>query len=146
MARSIAEGLRLGELGASPGAEPKLNEKTSATAPEMLVGLLDLSRKTHRAEYLRLAEKIAQNILARRVCQGFFVESLEQKFVRFDCDEPLALVQLVAELRGQRELVPAYWMSYRFFMCPFDGKGRTTDSDVIYRPRHRGATGGESGE
>ena len=65
MARSIGVGLGLGELGASPGAEPKLNRETSATAPEILVGLLDLSRKTHHAEYLLSLLIISYSLLSK---------------------------------------------------------------------------------
>ena len=73
--------------------------------------------------------------MAERFHKGFFVASKRHLFARFDAVEPLALLHVVAAMRGTPNAVPTYPAGRSYFHCPFDGKGRTYDLRAIYSRR-----------
>jgi pectate lyase len=133
-ARSIGRGNGLGDLGPNPD-KPTLSGETGCSAPDVLVGLLELYRISNRAEYIEYACRVADNILAKRFRGGLFVEGPDYRFARLDRQEPLALLHLVSVIREAASAVPAYWPSQAFFACGYDGKGRQYDSELIYQQR-----------
>jgi pectate lyase len=108
MVRSIMKGLQLGDPGSEPGKGSALTLDTKNSDPKALFALLELNRAIDDPNYLKLAEVIGNNILARSFHKGFFLENSDQKNVDFDIIEPLALLSLEAALRGKPELVPIY--------------------------------------
>lgn len=137
MIRSIAKGNGLGDLSAEPGGKPAINMETSCADADALHALLELHQKSKHPGYLRLACKVGDNILARRVSNDLFVEGKEFRFTRLDRREPLALLHLVAVLRKQSGVVPADWGGEPNFGCTYGNAGRKYDSDVIYSERRR---------
>lgn len=133
--QSIARGLDLGDIGATPETPGRLNLKTSCSDPNALLALLELN--DHRASpgLLELARRIGTNILEQRFHRGLFVADRRQVFAKFDAIEPLALLRLVATLRDQRDRVPRIPPGKSYFHCEFDGLGRTYDNAAIYGQR-----------
>jgi hypothetical protein len=137
MIQSIAKGNGLGDPRIEPGGKPAINLQTSCADPDALHALLELHRKSKRPEYLQLARKVGDNILAQRVTNDLFVAGKEFRYTRLDHREPLALLHLVAVLRRQTDAVPKDWGGEPNFGCTYGNVGRKYDSDVIYSERKR---------
>jgi pectate lyase len=133
-ARAIGRGNGLGDLGSDPN-NPERCEKTGCSDPDVVIGLLDLYRKTNRAEYLEYACQVADNILADRFHDGLFVGGRDYRYTRLDRQEPLALLHLVSVIREGAFTVPAYWPNQAFFACAYERRGRRYDSELIYQQR-----------
>ena len=132
MARSIARGNGLGDIGATAGEKPHLPDYTDCSAYPALLGFLELHKKTGKNAYLNLAKKIGDNIVVNYFHKGFFVRSREHLYAKFDALEPLVLLHLYCTLKGKSASVPTVWPSSSFFHCPHDNKGRTYDNSIIY--------------
>jgi pectate lyase len=137
MVRKIGRGLGLGDLGPDPRTPAETSPASSVDDPLLIFSLLELWEATDSPAYLELAQKIADNALANRFHKGFFVQSGEHVYAKFDDPLPLALLHLRAALLGLPDKPPTYWMGRGYFHCPYDGVGRTYDHQVIY-PRLRG--------
>jgi len=133
MVRSIGRGLGLGDLGETPDKSEKINYRTPNYDPIIIFGLLELHEAIHSDAYLKLAMRVADNALHIRFNNGFFVESRECLFSKFDECMPLALLHLRAALLNLSEYPPAYTGSRGFYHGYYDGKDRTYDTYVIYR-------------
>jgi pectate lyase len=135
MARAIARGNDLGDLGEQPGQKPSPNRTTSCSHADAVIALVDIHQRTGNAAYLELACKVADNLLAAHFDRDLFIDGREYRFARLDRHEPLALLHLVAALRGQRGRVPTYWAGDAFFACRYGNGGRKYDSEAIYTQR-----------
>ena len=92
--------------------------------PEALFGYLELYRKTQDRAYLKSAERVGDNILAAgRYHKGW---------VKFDREEPLALLHLAAALQDRQEVVPTYNGGSGFFAAAYANQGHKYD-DLLYR-------------
>ena len=65
MARNIALGIDLGDIGAAPDEAPQLTPHTNTASTSALLAFLELHRKTGRTEYLDMACQIGDNILQK---------------------------------------------------------------------------------
>ncbi len=108
MVRHMFIGHGLGDPGESIEAEPDLNLETLETDPDMLVAVLEMQRATGNEKYIKLAERIGDNILNERFHNGYFMDSDEYLYAKYDRHEPLALLLLEAVKRGEPEAVPSY--------------------------------------
>ena len=102
MVRNIARGNGLGDIGNVDGGGA-LNMETDNAHPGVIHGLRELYRATERQDYLTLAARVAQNILAKRFKDGFFTSN---GIALVDDPAPLALLCLIAEIEGKPEQVP----------------------------------------
>ncbi|MHC4324912.1 MAG: hypothetical protein ACYSUX_11645, partial [Planctomycetota bacterium] len=125
MARSIARGNNLGDIGVTAENKPHLPGGTDSSACAALLGFLELYKKTGKDAYLNLAKKIGDNIVANYFHKGFFVRSSRHLYSKFDALEPLALLHLYCTVKGRPASVPTIWPSSSYFHCPHDGRGRT---------------------
>jgi pectate lyase len=132
VARQMARGHDLGDLGVSPGKGVALNLTTEKAMPTVIFALLDLYRATQHRAYLDLARRLGDNLLRQRFHHGYFLPSERHRHARFDTEEPLALLAIEAALRGRPEDVPAYNGGRGYFHGRFDGLGRTYDDDAIW--------------
>ncbi len=132
MARGVAEGHDLGDMGERPGEGVDVNLDTSAHDPVAVFALVDLYRATGHEDYLNLARRIGDNIVEQRFHDGFFLPSADHYNASFDAVEPLALLTIDAALRGEPEAVPQYNGGRGYIHGRFDDRGRTTDSSAIY--------------
>ena len=126
MARDIAKGNALGDIGDAATGKPKVNPDHTCADPHALLGVLDLYRKTGRKDYLAVARRIGDNILSDRFHNGFFVASKKHVFCRFNNVEALALLHLAATIRGTPEVVPLCTAGMGFF----SGRG-VSDSHIF---------------
>ncbi len=135
MTRNIARGNDYGDIGPTANDEPKLNTRTNSSSSELLLGFLELYKKTAKPAYLKMAERIGDNILAHQFHKGFFVKSADYLFCKFDTVAPLVLLHLDAAIQRKNDSLPRVWPGRSFFHCPHDGVGRTYDNNVIYNRR-----------
>lgn len=131
-ARGIARGHGLGDLGEKPGVDVAADFSTDNADAVALFAVIELYRHTGHADYLRLARRIGDNILAARFHKGFFLPSERHVNAKFDAIEPLALLTLEAALRGEYDSVPAFNGGRGYIHGRFDGLGRTYDSVAIW--------------
>jgi len=132
MARNIAADNGCGDIGASENEKPNLNFDISDSAPPLLLGFLELYKKTNRKEFLRIAQKIGDNIVHNRFHKGFFVPTSKHLYAKFDAVEPLVLLHLDGAIKAKTDVVPQFWPTRSYFHCPYDGMGRTYDNKAIY--------------
>jgi len=132
MTRDIAQGNGFGDIGEVPGQTPALNRDTTNADAYSLLGLLELYNRTTQQEFLGMAQRIADNIMATKFHNGFFVPSNAHIYARFDCFEPLAFLHLIAVLESHQEVVPRVWPSSPIFSVPYRYKEGSTDRMVIY--------------
>lgn len=110
--RNMFKGEGLGDPGAKLDSESNLNYDTNSDDPTVLVTVLELYRYTEDEDFLRLAEKIGDNILANKFSEGYFRPTKNHIYTRFDRPEPLALLMLEAAQQGKAELVPPFVTGY----------------------------------
>ena len=132
MARNIARGNDLGDIGETPAKPGTLNLKTDNADPVALFAVLEMYAEAKRRPYLQLARRIGDNLLARAFNKGFFTASPDHVYAKFDDIAPFALLHLAAAIQGKADAVPAYNGGRAYFHCTYDGKGRTYDGSAIY--------------
>ncbi|MCJ7751311.1 MAG: pectate lyase [Armatimonadetes bacterium] len=138
MARSIARATELGDIGATPHDKPKVNLDSDAAEPTALLGFLELHRAVADEAFLAMAQRIGDNILARRFHKGMFAPSVDHIHAKFDRVEPLALLHLVAATQGRAGLVPEYPGGYGFYAAAYGTEGHRYDNRFIYERRREG--------
>ncbi len=132
MARSIASGHGLGDIGVTPETQHQLKTATDCWSPYTLLGFIELYRKTGNQVFLKIARKIGDNLLARRFHKGFFVPSDKHTYTKFDTIEHLVLLQLHAALRQTFSCVPEVWPGRSLFNSPYRDREYASDYSVIY--------------
>ncbi len=132
MARNIAQGNGLGDIGATPENEPKLKIPTDHFDPYTLLSLLELHKKTEKTEFLQAAQEVGGNLLAKRFHKGFFVPSKEHLYTKFDYFEPLVLLHLDRFVNARSSSPPVIWPSISYFACSHGAHERIADDKLIY--------------
>lgn len=135
--RAMAGHEGLGDLGSACGTDVHVNLQTNHADPHLLFAILEIHRMSQHPDYLTLARRIGDNIVAQRFIQGFFLPGPDYVNARLNATEPLALLGLAAALRRQEQLVPAFCAGRGYIHGPHDGLGRTYDAAAIYS-RKRG--------
>jgi hypothetical protein len=107
----------------------------------LIYGLLELHGATRDSGLLRLARRVADNILATQSRTGLFPRP-GRKYARTGDEAPLALLHLAAAIEGKRSSLPRPIFDARFFHCVYTGRldeyqkkrrdWRTYDSKVFY--------------
>jgi len=136
MARSIAEGNGLGDIGTEPGKNLKLNMNTLNNDAFSIFALLDIYQETKNSEYLLLARNIGNNLLKEKFNHGYFTPGPNYINANFDAIEPYALLALEAAIKGTPEKVPAFINGSGFVQGAYkfpDGKIRTIKDDFFYK-------------
>ena len=132
MARDIGTGNDLGDIGKTPEDTPELKMNTACSDVSALLGFLELYAKTSKPAYLKMAQRIGDNILLSQFHKGFFVPSSRHIYTRFDCFEPLTLLHLHAAAGTKMGGVPQVWPSYPMFVPAYRHKQEGIDRQVIY--------------
>jgi pectate lyase len=104
MARDIARGIGLGDIGHAGGEGAALSASPDCADPDAIHALLELHRARGGPAYLDVASGVAANIVQSRFQDGFFARS-GVCFV--DDPAPLALLCLSAAMRGRAEQLSA---------------------------------------
>ncbi|EIY5121704.1 pectate lyase [Klebsiella quasipneumoniae] len=108
VARGIALGQGLGDIGEPGGNNRQLNLNTNNREPYAIFALIDLWQATKEQEYLILAERIGNNILQNSRVNGFFVDDLDAEYANIDHIAPYALIALEAAFRRQPEAIAPF--------------------------------------
>jgi pectate lyase len=132
MARNIASGHGLGDIGVTPESGTKLETATECWSPYTLLGFVELYRTTQKQDLLKIAQRIGDNLLDQRFYKGFFVPSDKHIYIKFDTIEHMALLNLHASLKGTFSLVPEHWPSNSLFNAPYRDRGYASDYGAIY--------------
>jgi pectate lyase len=133
MARTIALGNGLGDIGSKPGAAPATLH-VQGSEPTALFGFLELYRATRSPVFLDAARQLGDAILKSRFNGGLFV-ARDRQFASFDRAEPLALLQLAATIEGRPQAVPAYPGGTGFYSADYGTKPNQYDSFIYALPR-----------
>jgi pectate lyase len=132
MTRDIARGIGLGDIGATSQDKPQLKISPDCSDSYVLLGFLELFRKTHMSAFLQMAQMVGDNILTHRFYKGLFVPSHKHTYAKFDSIESLVLLHLHGALESGRPLAPSVWPSRPFFQFPYRRKARAVDNAIIY--------------
>lgn len=143
MARSIAQGNGFGDIGSGPDSKPQLKMDSNNAQGAALMAFLELHRKTGRRDFLAMARRIGDNILATRLQKGYFANSPRHPYAKFDQPESLVLLHLAAAIEGKAGAVPAWTGGDGFFHAvyayPRKGRdGRIYDHSLYGRTRDAG--------
>jgi len=133
MARNIALANDCGDLGAIVDDQPKLNFQTALSDPYAMVVFLELHRRTGKDAFLKMAQRIGDNILTHRFYNGFISPDGQYTFTKLDVIDPLALLHLHAALIGDKSMsVPTVWPGTSFFEEAYRSKDPVDDNQLIY--------------
>ncbi|MBN1868289.1 hypothetical protein JW916_13470 [Candidatus Sumerlaeota bacterium] len=132
IARSIARGNDLGDIGASPGDTPSMDLSCESSDAHCIFGAIELHRATGNPAFLEFAQRIGDSILVECRQGDFFVSGRNRPVARLDNIESFALLHLYAALRDKTDRVPdhvggfgTYWGGRR------DGK-RERRQEILF--------------
>lgn len=132
VARGIAKGQGLGDVGDMNGEHIKVDLATRNSDPYAIFALIDLWQATKRPAYLDIAQKVADNILAHHRLNGFFVDSPDIQYASIDNISPYALLALEATLQKKTDAVAPFLNGSGFtegaYRMP-DGSARVSTRD-----------------
>lgn len=131
VARGIAKGQGLGDIGGPGGLNPALNYTTDNSEPYAIFALIDLWQSTGLKDYLILADRIANNIIEHRRVNGFFVDDNEAEYANIDHIAPYALIALEAAFQNKPAAVAPFLNGSGFT----EGAFRLVDGTVRYSTR-----------
>jgi hypothetical protein len=143
MARHIAAGRNLGDLGEPGGKGAKMNPEAPSADPDVIFAMLELYDSTKNPEYLDFARRVGDNILRDKFHKNFFLPGKDYVYGQWDSDEALALLHLAAAMMGKESLVPQSWGGTHQFACevhPETDTHYTYDRTIIY-PLRKTASG-----
>jgi len=131
----------MGDIGSPAGAEQALKLDTEMADWRLIYALLELHGATGNRSMMKMARRIADNLLKLQTSTGLFPREGRQ-YARTGDEIPLALLHLVAALEGKSEKMPPPAFDSRFFHCEYHGQlaehqqkrgdKRTYDNYVFY--------------
>ena len=116
----LARQFDLGELGQPSGQQQALRFNTTHQDWRTLYALLELRTATGNDAFLRLASRVADNLLATQTQTGLFPHE-ERTYARTGDEIPLALLHLAVALDGKPAALPRPCFDSRFFHCQYYG-------------------------
>ena len=132
MARNIGRGNGFGDIGTNREGNPSLRLRADCSNPCAILGFLELYRGTQEEQFLEMARRIGNNILAAKFHRGFFVPSEKHTYAKFDAIESLVLLNLYIAVRSEGPKPPKVWPTRVHFNAPYRQKEQTTDNKDIY--------------
>lgn len=102
MARNVAQGNDLGDIGNPDGTEVAMNLDTDHADYNTVYGFLELYRATDRGDYLDMANHVGENIVAERFHEpsGLFLTKDDKRIALVGTHLPLALLHLETANQG----------------------------------------------
>jgi pectate lyase len=138
MARSIAKGSGLGDIGTEPEKNIKLNYRTKNNDAYSVFALVDIFKQTQNTEYLNLARIVANNLVKKKFNSGYFTPGADYDYANFDAIEPYALLALDAAIKGTPDKVPQFINGAGFVQGEYkfpDGSVKSIKDDYFYTMR-----------
>jgi pectate lyase len=121
MVRKVAAQMGLGEMGQPNGSGRALCFDTAHDQWRTIYALIEVHRATGDTVVLRLAARIADNILKMQADTGLFPRS-GRSYARTGDEAPLAILHLAATIDGKQSSLPPAIFDSRFFHCEYHGK------------------------
>jgi pectate lyase len=121
MLRELARQLDLGDMGRPDASERSVNHATEQNDWQAIYALIELHRATEDRIILRLACRIAENLLNTQTHTGLFPRS-GRKYARTGDEIPLAILHLAAAIDGKPSGMPPAMFDRRFFHCEYHGE------------------------
>ncbi|NQT16181.1 MAG: hypothetical protein HQ582_25715 [Planctomycetes bacterium] len=121
MLRQLVDQLGLGDLGQPDGESRSLDLAADCDNWQVIYAMLELHEADDDAQLLRLASRVADNLLKTQTPTGLFPRPGRQ-YARTGDEVPLAILHLAAALQGKRELMPPAAFDRRFFHCEYHGR------------------------
>jgi pectate lyase len=138
VARGIAKGNGLGDIGTEPGKNVQLNYTTSSDDAFSIFGLLDIFSETKNPEYLHLARVIGNNLVKNKFNHGYFTNGEDYLYANVDAIEPYALLALDAAIKGMPDNVPGFINGAGFIQGDYkfpNGTVRTIKDEYFFSLR-----------
>jgi len=121
MLRKGAAQMDLGDIGQPDGRERALRFDTAHDEWRTIYALIEVHRAIGDTAVLRLAARIADNILETRAESGLFPRT-GRSYARTGDEAPLAILHLAATIDGKRASLPPAMFDSRFFHCEYHGQ------------------------
>jgi pectate lyase len=131
----------IGDIGSPAGTGQALKLDTENADWRMIYALLELHRATDSSSMMKMARRIADNLLKLQTSTGLFPRA-GRRYARTGDEIPLALLHLAAALEGQSDKMLPPMFDGRFFHCEYHGElaenqkkrgdKRTYDNYVFY--------------
>ena len=122
MIRKCGKSMDIGDIGQPNGKEQALNFDTDKRAFRLIYMLLELYRAEADSSMLRLACRVADNMLNLQTKTGLFPRP-GRNYCRTGSEIPLALLHLVSVLDGKIDKMPQPpTCDSRFFHCQYAGE------------------------
>lgn len=118
MVRNLARGRGLGDVGQPDGSKRNLCSDTDHRDWQAIYALLELHGATKDRAMLRLACRVADNLLAAQAASGLFPRS-GSDYARTGDEIPLAIAHLAAAIDGKGASLPPAVFDRRFFHCEY---------------------------
>jgi pectate lyase len=138
MARNIAKGNGLGDIGTEPAKNIKLNYQTKNDDPFSVFALVDIYQKTQNTEYLNLARVVANNLVKNKFNHGYFNSGPDYLYANLDAIEPYALLTLDAAIKNTPAKVPPFINGAGFVQGEYkfpNGTVRSIKDEYFYNLR-----------
>jgi len=121
MVGQLVDQLGLGDLGGPNGQARSLDPSVDCDDWRVIYAMLALREATNGDDqFLRLASRVADNLLKTQTPTGLFPRS-GRKYARTGDEAPLAILHLAAAIQGKRNLIPPAAFDRRFFHCEYHG-------------------------
>lgn len=136
MARGLAIGSGLGDIGTNPGKDIKLNMNTENDDAFSIFALIDIYQGTKNIDYLNLARKVGNNLVKNKFNRGYFTSGPNYIYASFDAIEPYALLALEAAIKGTPDKIPCFINGSGFVQGAYkfpDGTVKTIKDDFLYQ-------------
>lgn len=131
MVRDMADDVyELGDIGTKPGENVNLNMNCSRADHELAFALLDLYENTGVRDYLTLAEKIGDNMIANynKLAEG----RSDISYMPIAREDMVALLRIEAVVRGVPDAVDDGIIASSGTEFDFDGWGRSSENRVFF--------------
>ena len=119
MAQQLALALDLGDIDQPKTAQRHLRWDTTAGDWHHIYALLELAKATSDRSFLKLAGRVADNLLTQQTRTGLFPRT-GCLYARTGDEVPLAILHLAAALGGQEALLPPAMLDNAYFHCQYD--------------------------
>ncbi len=106
--QGIAKNEGFGDVGSAVGQNLRLNMDTKNRDPFAIFSLITLYEASKNRNYLELAERVADNMIARHYVDGLFVDAPDSLWANIDSIYPYAILALEAALAGKRQVVAPF--------------------------------------
>jgi len=132
MACNIGKFMKIGDIGLPNGKERALNFDTDQLNWRIIYSLLELYRAEGDRSILRLASRIADNLLKLQSQTGLFPRP-GHSYARTGDEVPLVLLHLAAVIENKSDKIPEPIYDERYFHCWYNHVDKNLPKELAER-------------